>query len=52
MSFVMTRSDDTEASLYAAYNIAREIPRGKITSYGHNARLRDARISCDPYHHM
>lgn len=29
--FVMNQSDEAEASLYAVYNVAREISRGKIT---------------------
>ncbi|EHL03697.1 putative Alkyltransferase-like protein 1 [Glarea lozoyensis 74030] len=35
----MARTDEAEAFYYAVYNAIQEIPYGKVTSYGHIARL-------------
>jgi len=35
----MARSDEAEAWFGAVYNAVQEIPYGKVTSYGHIARL-------------
>ncbi|KAE8452873.1 hypothetical protein EG329_013145 [Mollisiaceae sp. DMI_Dod_QoI] len=35
----MPRTDEAEAFFYAVYSAIQEIPYGKVTSYGHIARL-------------
>ncbi|PVH89262.1 DNA binding methylated-DNA--cysteine S-methyltransferase [Cadophora sp. DSE1049] len=35
----MTRTDEAEAFFHAVYSAIQEIPHGKVTSYGHIARL-------------
>ncbi|KAL3425809.1 6-O-methylguanine DNA methyltransferase [Phlyctema vagabunda] len=35
----MARTDEAEAFFHAVYSAIQEIPRGKVTSYGHIARL-------------
>jgi methylated-DNA-protein-cysteine methyltransferase-like protein len=35
----MTRTEEAEAFYYAVYSAIQEIPYGKVTSYGHIARL-------------
>jgi methylated-DNA-protein-cysteine methyltransferase related protein len=35
----MARSDEAEAFFYAVYAAVQEIPHGKVTSYGHIAKL-------------
>lgn len=35
----MPRTDEAEAFFYAVYTAIQEIPHGKVTSYGHIARL-------------
>ncbi|KAI4720966.1 hypothetical protein E4T48_02797 [Aureobasidium sp. EXF-10727] len=35
----MARSEEAAAWTYAVYNAVREVPYGKVTSYGHIARL-------------
>lgn len=35
----MARSDEAAAWTAAVYNAVQEIPHGKVTSYGHIARL-------------
>lgn len=35
----MTRTDEAEAFFHAVYSAIQEIPPGKVTSYGHIARL-------------
>src|SRR5436189_6224463 len=35
----MTRSDEAEAFFHAVYSAIQEIPYGKVTSYGHIAKL-------------
>jgi len=35
----MPRTDEAEAFFYAVYSAIQEIPYGKVTSYGHIAKL-------------
>lgn len=35
----MARSDEAAAFSYAVYSAVQEIPYGKVTSYGHIAKL-------------
>ncbi|KAL5321584.1 hypothetical protein ACEPPN_009544 [Leptodophora sp. 'Broadleaf-Isolate-01'] len=35
----MPRSDEAESFFYAVYRAIQEIPHGKVTSYGHIAKL-------------
>jgi len=35
----MPRTDEAEAFFHAVYSAVQEIPRGKVTSYGHIAKL-------------
>ena len=35
----MARTDEAEAFYHAVYSAIQEIPHGKVTSYGHIARL-------------
>jgi methylated-DNA-protein-cysteine methyltransferase-like protein len=41
----MPRTDEAEAFYYAVYSAIQEIPPGKVTSYGHIARLVGTRES-------
>ncbi|KYK56289.1 MGMT family protein [Drechmeria coniospora] len=41
----MARSDEAEAFFHAVYSAVQEIPAGKVTSYGHIARLVGTRAS-------
>lgn len=41
----MPRSDEATAFFYAVYSAVQEIPHGKVTSYGHIARLVGTRES-------
>jgi hypothetical protein len=36
---IMARTDEAEAFFHAVYSAIQEIPHGKVTSYGHIARL-------------
>ena len=42
----MARSDEAEAFFTAVYRAVQEIPYGKVTSYGHIAKLVGTRTSC------
>lgn len=35
----MARTDEAAAFFHAVYSAVREIPEGKVTSYGHIAKL-------------
>jgi methylated-DNA-protein-cysteine methyltransferase related protein len=35
----MPRTDEAKAFFYAVYSAIQEVPHGKVTSYGHIARL-------------
>jgi methylated-DNA-protein-cysteine methyltransferase-like protein len=39
LRLIMARSDEAEAFFHAVYRAIQEIPHGKVTSYGHIARL-------------
>ncbi|KXX78318.1 Alkyltransferase-like protein 1 [Madurella mycetomatis] len=41
----MPRSDEAQAFFHAVYSAVQEIPRGKVTSYGHIAKLVGTRMS-------
>jgi len=41
----MARTDEAEAFFHAVYSAIQEIPHGKVTSYGHIARLIGTRES-------
>jgi methylated-DNA-protein-cysteine methyltransferase-like protein len=41
----MPRSDEAEAFFHAVYAAVQEIPHGKVTSYGHIAKLVGTRKS-------
>jgi len=41
----MARTDEAEAFFHAVYSAVQEIPHGKVTSYGHIARLIGTRES-------
>lgn len=41
---IMARSDEAAAFTYAVYSAVREIPHGKVTSYGHIAKLVGTRM--------
>lgn len=43
----MARTDEAEAFFHAAYSAIQEIPFGKVTSYGHIARLIGTRKSSE-----
>lgn len=45
----MPRSDEAEAFFHAVYSAVREIPRGRVTSYGHIAKLVGTRASTSPF---
>jgi hypothetical protein len=45
----MPRTDEAEAFFYAVYSAIQEIPHGKVTSYGHIARLIGTR-ECPLFH--
>jgi len=48
----MARSEEAAAWTYAVYNAVREVPYGKVTSYGHIARLLGKRkYSCSSCYH-
>lgn len=40
----MPRTDEAEAFFYAVYSAVQEIPYGKVTSYGHIAKLVGTRM--------
>ena len=40
----MPRTDEAEAFFHAVYSAIQEIPHGKVTSYGHIARLIGTRM--------
>ena len=42
---IMPRTDEAEAFFHAVYSAIQEIPYGKVTSYGHIARLIGTRKS-------
>jgi alkylated DNA nucleotide flippase Atl1 len=41
----MPRSDEAAAFFHAVYSAVQEIPHGKVTSYGHIAKLVGTRTS-------
>jgi hypothetical protein len=41
----MARTDEAESFFHAVYSAIQEIPYGKVTSYGHIARLVGTRTS-------
>ncbi len=45
----MPRTDEAEVFFYAVYSAIQEIPYGKVTSYGHIARLIGTRIAAFYY---
>lgn len=45
----MARTDEAEAFFHAVYTAIQETPIGKVTSYGHIARLVGTR---KPLHHF
>ena len=48
----MARSDEAEWWFNAVYEAVQEIPRGKVSSYGHIARLLGRRESSDLWHRL
>ena len=40
----MVRSDEAQAFFHAVYSAVQEIPPGKVTSYGHIAKLVGTRV--------
>jgi methylated-DNA-protein-cysteine methyltransferase-like protein len=40
----MARSDEAAAFFHAVYSAVQEIPHGKVTSYGHIAKLVGTRV--------
>lgn len=51
----MPRSDEAEWWINAVYAAVQEIPHGRVTSYGHIARLLGQRtysFSMSSYHHL
>jgi methylated-DNA-protein-cysteine methyltransferase-like protein len=40
----MPRTDEAEAFFHAVYSAVQEIPYGKVTTYGHIARLIGTRM--------
>lgn len=49
----MPRSDEAAAFFHAVYSAVQEIPHGKVTSYGHIAKLVGTRASNpQPQTHM
>lgn len=46
----MTRSDEAEWWFNAVYEAVQQIPFGKVTTYGHIARLLDQRESTRRHH--
>lgn len=46
---IMPRTDEAEAFFAAAYSAIQEIPYGKVTSYGHIARLIGTRKFQTPF---
>jgi hypothetical protein len=48
----MPRTDEAEAFFYAVYSAIQEIPPGKVTTYGHIAKLVGTRklpVTIDSY---
>ncbi|PQE23559.1 MGMT family protein [Rutstroemia sp. NJR-2017a BVV2] len=45
----MPRSDEASAFYHSVYSAIQEIPYGKVTSYGHIARLIGTRVSTPPF---
>ena len=45
----MPRSDEAQAFFHAVYSAVQEIPPGKVTSYGHIAKLVGTRTSAPQY---
>lgn len=45
----MARSDEAQAFFHAVYSAVQEIPQGKVTSYGHIAKLVGTRTSPDTH---
>lgn len=45
----MARSDEAQAFFHAVYRAVQEIPPGRVTSYGHIARLVGTRMSSPPF---
>ena len=41
----MPRTPEAEAFFHAVFSAVQEIPRGKVTSYGHIAKLVGTRMS-------
>jgi methylated-DNA-protein-cysteine methyltransferase-like protein len=48
----MARSDEAEAFFHAVYSAVQEVPHGKVTSYGHIARLIGTRKIAHPYYNV
>lgn len=51
----MPRSDEAAAFYHAVYLAIQEIPRGRVTTYGHIAALigtRASQSSSNPHHHL
>jgi methylated-DNA-protein-cysteine methyltransferase-like protein len=46
----MARTDEAEAFFHAVYSAVQEIPHGKVTSYGHIAKLVGTRQSSPTLH--
>ena len=46
----MPRSDEAAAFFHAVYSAVQEIPYGKVTSYGHIAKLVGTRAFLYPHH--
>ena len=42
----MPRSDEAQAFFFMVYRAVQEVPEGKVTSYGHIAKLIGLRESC------
>jgi methylated-DNA-protein-cysteine methyltransferase-like protein len=40
----MPRSDEAQAFFHAVYRAVQEIPQGKVTTYGHIAKLVGTRM--------
>lgn len=48
----MARSDEAQAFFHAVYRAVQEIPPGRVTSYGHIARLVGTRMSSPPFSYL
>lgn len=46
----MARSEEAQAFFHAVYSAVQEIPHGKVTSYGHIAKLVGTRMQTLPAH--